>query len=414
MLKNGRDVLFHGFITVVVVLLLSATCIAASQLENLYVVTDRAALRTAPSGQAKVVAERTRGDRLTRVRSMGAWVLVRQHDGPDAWTYQGNLATEPPAPLIADIFAPPQHSFILAEAAETDRSTRSTAGVNPVGLRGLSEALDMPLSPDMLEEFLRDGGIGEFAQVQGHGFGAMAVIPRHNYASTAFPAAPQTALDVENERTFGLNMAARLMQDVGKPAFGMQLKRYVNLVCLAVGRYAPGQPYAFRAVVLDAPQPLCLGLPGGIIVLTTGLMNILDNEAQLALVLARQMAHVSLGHEWARTRKAGFFRDGGTMDQAGVNSPLFRMALDAAMNRVLHSPGIVVEEQDNDAAALFMAYRAGYDPQQLTAVLRRLDGAAEPHQIALTKRQAAIEMQLFRLPLHEGMALATQRFQASR
>lgn len=402
-------------------ILLGALAGAALGQQMLWVVLDRAPMRAERSGLSAVLTELPFGAQVSLVRSAGAWALVREPTGLDAWMYQGHLSSTPTLghaatlPRLAELYATPAKSFILAEAVDTARSTRSagSATAGPWGAQPGAEeqraalrlVLEMPLSPEQLDDFLREGGIGEYAHVASHGQGGLAMFIQ-----------PEAVVDTggEEERQFGLNMAVLAMRDVGRPAFGNQLQRYVNLVGLSVARYAPGNALPFRYVVLESATPHAFALPGGLVMLSTGLLNILDNEAQLALILARETAQASLGSPWAQAKATRFFRTGGRVTAEGVRSPLFRAALDEVLSSALNQGNNARMEEQIDAAALNMAYRAGYDPQQLTAVLQRLDAAASTMQPSLTGRLAAIRSNLARLPLQDGLALATERFRASR
>jgi beta-barrel assembly-enhancing protease len=50
-------------------------------------------------------------------------------------------------------------------------------------------------------------------------------------------------------------------------------------------------PYPFRAGVLDEPDPNALALPGGAILVTSGLLERVRNENELALVLGHELGH---------------------------------------------------------------------------------------------------------------------------
>lgn len=72
--------------------------------------------------------------------------------------------------------------------------------------------------------------------------------------------------------------------------------RYVNLVGRQVAQVSsrPGLPWVFG--VLDEPQPNAFSAPGGTVFVTTGLLRLMKSEAELAGVLAHEVAHVSLKH----------------------------------------------------------------------------------------------------------------------
>src|ERR1043166_10308186 len=58
--------------------------------------------------------------------------------------------------------------------------------------------------------------------------------------------------------------------------------------------------WRFRA--LRDPQPNAFALPNGSIYVTTGLMSLIDNESQLAAVLAHELTHVMRRHTYAANR----------------------------------------------------------------------------------------------------------------
>ena len=61
-------------------------------------------------------------------------------------------------------------------------------------------------------------------------------------------------------------------------------------------------PFTFR--VLDSPVVNAFALPGGFVYVTRGLVAHLENEAQLAMVLGHEVAHVAARHASARAAKA--------------------------------------------------------------------------------------------------------------
>src|SRR6185503_4036188 len=69
---------------------------------------------------------------------------------------------------------------------------------------------------------------------------------------------------------------------------------YINRVGQKVVPAGSDKLFAFRLVA--DPTPLAYTLSTGTIYISTGLVSLLDNEAQLAYVLAHEMAHVQLDH----------------------------------------------------------------------------------------------------------------------
>lgn len=82
----------------------------------------------------------------------------------------------------------------------------------------------------------------------------------------------------------------------GKYATMPELSIYVNEVGrkLAAVSDRPNLPYEF--VVLNNPEPNAWALPGGKVALNRGLLEMLENEAELAAVLAHEIVHVAARH----------------------------------------------------------------------------------------------------------------------
>jgi len=71
--------------------------------------------------------------------------------------------------------------------------------------------------------------------------------------------------------------------------------RYVNELLGEIARGA-SRPFEYRAYVAEGYTANAFALPGGTIVVTRGLLRTLHSEAELAAVLAHELAHVELGH----------------------------------------------------------------------------------------------------------------------
>lgn len=78
------------------------------------------------------------------------------------------------------------------------------------------------------------------------------------------------------------------------------LQDYVNNVGQHLVPATSSQFYAFR--IVNDPGPDAWALSTGSIYITTGLMSMLDNEAQLSYVLAHEIGHVEHRHVYARVR----------------------------------------------------------------------------------------------------------------
>lgn len=397
--------------------------------QDVWVAVDEAPVRAAPSAESELLLRLPRGTQLRALCVLDGWAFVQKSaapgdahaDGLHGWLYLTHLSEAAPPPALGSLFDPLPRSMILADMADTARSERSHGITKSQSAEELMSALDLHLTSAALDGFLRQGGIGEYARGRSRFPLAQAQLP------PLVPAARvSTAADAEAERQVGLTLAARLLREQARPAFGMALARYVNLVGLAVARHAPEGLAALRVVVLDLPEPVSFSLPGGLVMLSTGLLAALENEAQLALVLAHEASHAALGHLWAKALAAPFFRQGGVVDAESARGPLFAAMLNALQNEALVrglEPG---REYDADAAAINMAYLAGYDAGQLPRAIERIEAAGlararrEPPKVwavlhpPTPQRLERIKALLDRLPPQESPALGAERFLSTR
>src|SRR3989442_15515266 len=110
-------------------------------------------------------------------------------------------------------------------------------------------------------------------------------------------------IDEKEEIAIGRDMAARLLGAAPLVA-DARLQRYVN----NVGRWLASQteraelPWQFG--VLDAPQLNAFAVPGGTIFVTRGLVARMRSEAELAGVLAHEIAHVLKKHHLQAIQKS--------------------------------------------------------------------------------------------------------------
>ena len=83
--------------------------------------------------------------------------------------------------------------------------------------------------------------------------------------------------DSVNENFFGL----------GKVSPSNELKALVD----KLAKHWPQNPYDFSVAVLDSNEINAMALPGGTIIVSSGLLDIVDSENELAFVLAHEIGH---------------------------------------------------------------------------------------------------------------------------
>jgi hypothetical protein len=101
---------------------------------------------------------------------------------------------------------------------------------------------------------------------------------------------------LQEEREIGFQSAIILANKYGYYD-NPKVNEYINFVGQKVAKSVskrPGIQYSF--FVLNTSDINAFAVPGGFIFITKGALKILSNEAELAGVLAHEIAHVELGH----------------------------------------------------------------------------------------------------------------------
>ena len=194
----------------------------------------------------------------------------------------------------------------------------------------------------------------------------------------ALPAGAQSlfGLSPEDEKRVGREQHSKIVEQFGGEYDDPKLARYVDSIgqFLAAASDAPRTGYAFT--VLDSPVVNAFAVPGGYVYLTRGLLALADSEAEVAGVLAHEIAHITARHGSKRQSK-------GTI--AGLGLVLLGAATD---NRALVELGRVgahavlsaysrKEEHEADEIGVRYLSRAGFDPGAMSSFLVKLKRQSE-------------------------------------
>lgn len=151
------------------------------------------------------------------------------------------------------------------------------------------------------------------------------------------------------------------------------LQRYVNDVGSWVARQSERPELPWRFGVIDSTGINAFAAPGGYVVLTRGLFNLIEDEAQLAGVLAHEIGHVVEKHHLIalkQTMNQEFWAQLG-LDLVG-NPELLDRLLKAGID--LYASGLDRKyEYRADLWAVVLNARAGYDPYAFLNVLAAID-----------------------------------------
>ncbi|MBB5020938.1 M48 family metalloprotease [Desulfurispira natronophila] len=187
--------------------------------------------------------------------------------------------------------------------------------------------------------------------------------------------------DVEAEIDFGKEVAARILGTY-PPLHDDELNRYVNLVGRSLALHSNRSELEFRFMVLDTPTLNAYAAPGGYVFITAGALEMMEDEAELAAVLAHEIAHVNEKHivkelnirGVEETSISGISRFlGGASDPARV---AFAQAIDRAVEIMFQRGYLVEDEYEADYIGTLLLAQTGYDPAALKRYLQRVDESA--------------------------------------
>jgi predicted Zn-dependent protease len=186
-------------------------------------------------------------------------------------------------------------------------------------------------------------------------------------------------LDMENparQQEIGQSVAVAITNRYSLST-NQSLNDYVNLVGLTVASVGPDPDTEYAFGVIESPQPNAYSAPGGYIIVTTGAIALMQDESELAGVLAHEVAHVAQDHGIEAVKAAKrtdlALSAAKTADQR-LNA--YSRAVDVATDVVLVKGYSRSQESQADAQAVKYLIAAGYDPNGLVRFLERMQSQA--------------------------------------
>lgn len=189
---------------------------------------------------------------------------------------------------------------------------------------------------------------------------------------------------IKREIELGRNMAAAFDRSM-KMIHDNSVNAYINRLAQKIVRYSDAE-IPFTVKVVDSGDiPRAYGLPGGFLYVDSALILSADDEAELAGVIAHEIAHVAARHATRAMSRRDICRiidsvayvagpaGAGAADIGGIAGPLSvkKFSRDA--------------EYEADLLGIEYAYAAGYDPQALLDALEKLHALEEQKKAEMAK-----------------------------
>ncbi len=186
---------------------------------------------------------------------------------------------------------------------------------------------------------------------------------------------PQSSEFGSEESTIGEKINEQILSQF-YPYTDPKVVAYVNKIGNSLASQVERKDLNYRFTILYNEKIYAVSAPGGYVYLTTGLMAFLDNEAELAAVLAHEMGELQFRDpRLSRSRKAlsEVTRAGAMVAPAfgpiGALAALGLVAVDAAVES--RNPSAAKKILIADKRGLRYLVDAGYDPQGMFDVLHK-------------------------------------------
>ncbi len=163
------------------------------------------------------------------------------------------------------------------------------------------------------------------------------------------------------------------------------IQNYVNGVGQRIANVCDRRDVEYKFKVIDKDEINAFACPGGFIYIYTGLLDILDNEAQLAGVLAHEVSHIVARHSVKKLQNIYGY-------SILVQIALGDKAEGVAGDIVNVAAGLILQgySRDNEFEAdrygILYAKNAGYNPKGMTQVFekfKKMEGDPPPAILTL-------------------------------
>ena len=164
----------------------------------------------------------------------------------------------------------------------------------------------------------------------------------------------------------------------------IKIQGYINLVGnQLLPEYAKQEAFAkehevfFRFYVIENDIPNAMAFPNGMIFINTGLLKLMENEAQLATVLGHEIAHVTYEHAAQRFKASRYtesnigkkgvkwvknlIKKKARVSDDGIMGSAFDKAMEYTTPKNIMKIFDKKKETQSDRVGLFYMYNSGYD-----------------------------------------------------
>jgi predicted Zn-dependent protease len=200
------------------------------------------------------------------------------------------------------------------------------------------------------------------------------------------------------------------------------ITEYVNRVGQNIVLHSDAK-VPFTIKVIDSDEVNAFALPGGFFYVNKGLILVADNEAEVAGVMAHEIAHVAARHYAENQTKANllqYLAMGTSIFLGGIPGMIYQNTAGLGLLGAFMKFSRSAEEEADKLGVQYM-YAAGYDPGAMATMFEKLESknkkkpglisrAFASHPAPPDRRAAAMALAA-RFPEHEEYVISTSEFQ---
>ncbi len=200
------------------------------------------------------------------------------------------------------------------------------------------------------------------------------------------------------------------------------ITEYVNRVGQNIVLHSDAK-IPFTIKVIDSDEVNAFALPGGFFYVNKGLILVADNEAEVAGVMAHEIAHVAARHAVENSTKAGlleYLALGTSIFLGGIPGMIFQNTAGLGLLGAFMKFSRGAEEEADKLGVQYM-WAAGYDPGAMATMFEKLESKNKKKPGLISRafashpappdRRASAQALAARFPEHEEYVISTSEFQ---
>lgn len=224
----------------------------------------------------------------------------------------------------------------------------------------------------------------------------------------------------EQEYYIGRAVAATILAQYA-PYNDEQANLYLNVLgqTLAQASDRPNTFGGYHFLIIDSPEINAFAAPGGLILITRGMLQCCKTEDALAAVLAHEIGHIQGQHGLKAIKTSRLTTAFSLLASEGMKSygpsqlgqltEAFEGSVSDVVATLVNNGYSRDLEQNADDSAIIILNRVGYDPRALAKMLTVMNGKLQPNSPGFGKTHPDPKERIQRLPASsaDGSAAST-------